>query len=213
MIASISAQPSGHPPGARAPTGRRRRQRGTSQQTVSRVERGRSDPFRRTLWSRGEAIERTDDRLRWRDPTGRLLDRSTLSCRSGRAPAFGRWLEVHVEESFNCFGERGSVDILAWRLDCRPSSRRDQTELVDLQDTVRTLDMKAGSFTRGPVGACWRPRLSPPFSCFRCERPPRRCGPACRAICRGMRAQPRVQRWMRSRLGPARVWFLPNSIG
>ncbi len=121
---------------------------GTSQQTVSRVERGRFGPVSAdALEAKAEAIEADlTIGLRWRGPKlARLLDRrhAQLQDRVVRLLSEAGW-EVRVEESFNHFGERGSVDILAWRPDCRALLLVEiKTELVDLQDTVRTLDVKA----------------------------------------------------------------------
>lgn len=121
---------------------------GTSQQTVSRVERGRFGPVSaEALEAIATAIEADlTIGLRWRGPSlARLLDRrhAELQGRVVRLLSDAGW-EVSVEESFNHFGERGSVDILAWRPDCRALLIVEiKTELVDLQDTVRTLDMKA----------------------------------------------------------------------
>jgi transcriptional regulator with XRE-family HTH domain len=121
---------------------------GTSQQTVSRVERGRFGPVSAdALEAVAEAIEADlTIGLRWRGPKlARLLDRrhAQLQDRVARLLSDAGW-DVRVEESFNYFGERGSVDILAWRPDVQALLLVEiKTELVDLRDTVRTLDVKA----------------------------------------------------------------------
>jgi transcriptional regulator with XRE-family HTH domain len=121
---------------------------GISQQTVSRVERGRFGPVSTdVLEAIAEAIEADLTLgLKWRGPKlARLLDRrhARLQDRVVRLLSDPGW-EVRVEESFNHFGDRGSVDILAWRADRRALLIVEiKTELVDLQETVRTLDMKA----------------------------------------------------------------------
>jgi transcriptional regulator with XRE-family HTH domain len=121
---------------------------GVSQQMVSRVERGNFGPISAdTLCAIAEAIEADlSVSLRWRGPKlARLLDRrhARLQNRIVQHLAGAGW-DTRVEDSFNHFGERGSVDILAWRPDCRALLIIEiKTELVDLQDTVRTLDMKA----------------------------------------------------------------------
>jgi transcriptional regulator with XRE-family HTH domain len=121
---------------------------GVCQQTVSSVEAGR--------WSRlsVEALEAVADALgaqlqvgiRWRGPgLARLLDRRHARLQD----LVAQWLvaegwEVRVEESFSHFGERGSVDIIAWRADVGALLVVEiKSEIVDMQDTLRSLDAKA----------------------------------------------------------------------
>jgi transcriptional regulator with XRE-family HTH domain len=121
---------------------------GVCQQTVSKVERGKFGSLSAdALLAIAEALEADLSlAVRWRGPRlARLLDRrhARLQDRVVRVLSSAGW-EVRVEESFNHFGERGSVDILAWRPDRRALLIVEiKTELVDLQETVRTLDMKA----------------------------------------------------------------------
>lgn len=121
---------------------------GVCQQTVSNIERGRFGTVQTdVLASVAEAIQ-ADLALtvRWRGPKlARLLDRrhARLQNRVVGLLADGGW-EVHAEESFNLYGERGSVDVLAWRPDRRALLLVEvKSEIVDLQETIRTLDMKA----------------------------------------------------------------------
>jgi transcriptional regulator with XRE-family HTH domain len=100
--------------------------------------------------------------LRWRGPSlPRLLDRRHAALQDAIAGQLIRagW-QVRVEESFNRYGERGSVDVLAWH----PTRLvllivEVKTEIADLQETIRVLDMKARvvpTVVRGAHG--WRPR-------------------------------------------------------
>jgi transcriptional regulator with XRE-family HTH domain len=121
---------------------------GVSQQTVSSIERGRFGAVQTdVLASVAEAIHADlAVTVRWRGPKlARLLDRRHAQLQNLVAGLIANagW-EVHAEESFNHYGERGSVDILAWRPEIRALLIVEiKTELVDLQDTIRTLDMKA----------------------------------------------------------------------
>jgi transcriptional regulator with XRE-family HTH domain len=193
---------------------------GTSQQTVSRVERGRFGPVSAdALEAVAEAIEADlTIGLRWRGPKlARLLDRrhAQLQDRVVRLLSDAGW-EVHVEESFNCFGERGSVDILAWRLDCRALLLVEiKTELVDLQDTVRTLDMKARVVPRVVRSVHgWAPEaiaavLVLPDANVHRAAVARHAALFAAALPARSRE---VQRWMAEPIGPLRgVWFLPNT--
>ncbi len=193
---------------------------GTSQQTVSRVERGWFGPISAdALQAVAEAIEADlTIGLRWRGPKlARLLDRrhAQLQDRVVRLLSEAGW-EVGVEESFNCFGERGSVDILAWRPDCRALLLVEiKTELVDLQDTVRTLDMKARvvpRVVRSEHG--WAPRaiatvLVLPDANVHRAAVARHAALFAAALPARSRE---VRRWLAEPLGPLRgVWFLPNT--
>ena len=118
-----------------------------SQQLVSSVERGLLgstdlDTLERIAQALQADLSMT---LRWRGPKlARLLDQRHAALQNAViAELCGAGWTVVAEESFNHFGERGSVDILAWL----PSSRalliiEIKTEIVDLQELLRTLDMK-----------------------------------------------------------------------
>jgi transcriptional regulator with XRE-family HTH domain len=136
---------------------------GVCQQTVSNIERGRFGAVQTdVLASVAEAIQ-ADLALtvRWRGPKlARLLDRrhAQLQNRVAGLVADAGW-EVHAEESFNLYGERGSVDILAWQPERRALLVVEiKSELVDLQDTIRTLDMKARVVPEAMLRSrSWRP--------------------------------------------------------
>jgi len=195
---------------------------GVCQQTVSRVESGRFGSVAvDSVRAAAEAIEADLTMgLRWRGPSlPRLLDRrhARLQDRVVQLLSAARW-EVHVEESFNHFGERGSVDVLAWRADRRALLLVEiKTELVDLQDTIRTIDMKARVV---PIVACatrdWRPAavtsvlVLPDANVHRSAVARHRAllGVALPARTREIRT------WLDDPSGPLRgIWFLPNILG
>ncbi|HEX7492198.1 MAG TPA: hypothetical protein VF337_10915 [Candidatus Limnocylindrales bacterium] len=69
--------------------------------------------------------------------------------------------ETMVEFSFNDFGDRGSVDVLAWHAECRALVIVEtKSRLANLQDTFRALDAKVRIVPR-LVGQArgWRPNL------------------------------------------------------
>jgi transcriptional regulator with XRE-family HTH domain len=120
---------------------------GLSQQTVSDLECGRFgrlsiDAYCRIAETIGADVPLTP---RWRGPRlDRLLDRrhALLQNRAVELLASLSW-QVRTEFSFNHYGDRGSVDVLGWL----PGSRallvgEIKTEITDLQETLRVLDMK-----------------------------------------------------------------------
>ena len=120
---------------------------GVSQQTVSCLECGQFgglsiDTFARVAEALGADVQLAP---RWRgSKLDRLLDRrhSLLANRVAELLTSQGW-EVRTETSFNQFGDRGAVDILAWL----PREHalligEIKTELTDLQETLRVLDMK-----------------------------------------------------------------------
>ncbi len=120
---------------------------GLSRTTVSRLERGQLDGLTVAAL---RAISRAVGMppvvsVGWRRPeVERLLDcvhASLVEATTSMLGGFG-WA-VAPEHSFNHYGERGSVDILAWH----PASRtllviETKSRLWDLQDTLSTLDRK-----------------------------------------------------------------------
>ena len=120
---------------------------GTSQSMVSLVERGRLDEVslpttRRILRSLEADIVLV---VRWRGgDVDRLLDRAHagLGERVTHLSTENGW-EVMPEVTFSEFGERGSIDILAWH----PASRvllviELKSELTSIEETLRRHDVK-----------------------------------------------------------------------
>lgn len=82
---------------------------------------------------------------RWRGPELAVLfdeHHSRIVDRTVRHLAERGW-ETVVEYTFNIYGERGSVDVLAWQASARALLIIEvKTSLVDLQETLSTFDRK-----------------------------------------------------------------------
>jgi transcriptional regulator with XRE-family HTH domain len=136
---------------------------GVSQQTVSNIELGRLEEvdlgtLRRVCAALGIEISVTP---RWRGPDlDRLLDAGHAAIVEEVVRGFraGGWT-TEVEWSFNRFGERGSIDVLAWHpVHAAVAIVEVKTRIVDLQDLLATLDRKvriAREVLPGERG--WRP--------------------------------------------------------
>ncbi|MEO8468155.1 MAG: helix-turn-helix transcriptional regulator [Chloroflexota bacterium] len=125
------------------------RRAGVSDGTVSRIERGHLDSVSiRSLRAVASALEiRVDLTPRWR---GGDLERAVSARHARLAETAIRWLTDHLgwavrpEVSFSIYGERGIIDLLAWH-----EARRAllvielKTEIVDVGETIGTLDRKA----------------------------------------------------------------------
>lgn len=120
---------------------------GVSQSLVSAVECGRLAAvpvrtLRRIFAAVGAGF---DGQVIWRGPgIDRLLDArhasiveaSVLNLRS-------RGWDPHVEVTYSIYGERGSIDVLGGRFDCRAVVVEEiKSDLVRVDDTVRKLDEK-----------------------------------------------------------------------
>ena len=121
---------------------------GVSQATISAIECGLLGALAVGTLDRVAAVLQADVsvELRWRGPKlARLLARRHAALQNLiAAELLARGWQVLVEESFNVFGERGSVDVVAWLPGAGALLIIEiKTELVDLQDLLRTLDMKA----------------------------------------------------------------------
>jgi hypothetical protein len=90
----------------------------------------------------------------------RLADAHHAAMHEDAARLLARWEEwVAVPEvTFSAFGERGSIDILAWHAPTRSLLVIElKTELVDLQETVGTLDRKVRLATSIARARGWEP--------------------------------------------------------
>jgi transcriptional regulator with XRE-family HTH domain len=131
--------------------------------TVSRLERGRMD--RVQLGTIRSVCAALDVRLvlepRWE---GGELDRLVSSRHSAMHEVVARlFLEMpewitSPEVTFSVFGERGSIDILAWH----PATRsllviELKTEIIDVQDTVAVLDRKVRLARKIATDRGWQP--------------------------------------------------------
>ena len=118
-----------------------------AQSTVCRLERGGVAHLRPATTSRIAAVLaiRLDTEARWR---GGELDRLTDSEHAKLVERCVRILQTHgwlveVEFTFNVYGERGSVDVVAWRPIARALLLVEvKTTILDLQALLATLDRK-----------------------------------------------------------------------
>ena len=120
---------------------------GVSQQTVSDLECGRFGGLSLDTYCRIAEVLDAEVPLspRWRGPKlDRILDRRHADLQNRVAELLARlgWV-VRTEFSFNHYGDRGSVDVLAWR----PADRalllaEIKTEITSLEETLRVMDMK-----------------------------------------------------------------------
>ncbi|MGA3057894.1 MAG: helix-turn-helix domain-containing protein [Candidatus Limnocylindrales bacterium] len=121
---------------------------GVSQQTVSKLECGRFGGLTVDAYCRIAEVLDADILLapHWRGPKlDRLLDRrhALLQNRTVETLVEIGW-EVYTEQSFNHFGDRGSVDVLGWRPDLRALLIVEiKSEITSLEETLRRIDVKA----------------------------------------------------------------------
>ena len=195
---------------------------GVSQPAISSIERGLFGSMSVDTLGRVAQVLQADlsVTLRWRGPKlARLLDRRHAALQNlVVAELRGAGWEVLAEESFNHFGERGSVDVLAWL----PGSRallivEIKTEIVDLQELLRTLDMKArvvpGLMLRSRD---WRPESVGTVVVLPSNNSHRRAVSTHAALL-GAALPARtaeVQRWIRRPASALRgIWFFPCITG
>ena len=121
---------------------------GVSQQTVSTIELGQLDRVDLATLRRVGAALGIDVPFapRWRGPElDRLLDAGHADLVESvvRQLPTASWLP-ELEWSFNRYGERGAVDVLAWHAGARALLIVEvKTRIVDLQDLLGRLDRKA----------------------------------------------------------------------
>jgi transcriptional regulator with XRE-family HTH domain len=134
---------------------------GRSRETISRLERGdlRGLTIGTLEHVAGALGASVDLWLRWEgERLDRLVDAAHAALQKTVADTLGSigWL-VQVEVSFNHYGDRGRVDVLAFH----PSARivlcvEVKSALGDLQDTLGRLDVKARLGRTIAVQAGWR---------------------------------------------------------
>ncbi len=121
---------------------------GVSQQLISMIERGHSAALSVTALRRvATSLEmRLTLRAEWRGgELDRLLDADHAALQAAGKRWLGRWgWQVEAEVTFSRYGERGSVDLLAFH---PPTSAllvvEVKTVVADLQSLLRGLDAKA----------------------------------------------------------------------
>jgi transcriptional regulator with XRE-family HTH domain len=147
------------------------RRAGVTRQQVSRLERGLG---RGLTYGAMESIlaalgARLTPGVQWNGPElDRLLDagHSALAARVKRRLERWGWL-VQVEASYSWYGERGRIDLLA----LHPATAtllviEIKTELVDVQQTLGTLDAKVRLARRVAERFGWHPRAVVPGLVF-----------------------------------------------
>ncbi len=141
--------------------------------TWSRLERGLIDGL--TLHSLRQCLAALEVRLdvlpRWRGADlDRLLDADHADLQSAWADRLRRWgWLVWVEVSFNRYGDRGRVDLVAWHAARRALLIGEvKSELVDAQGLLGPLDIKlrVGPSLAASLGL-GRPRLVVPLLIIR----------------------------------------------
>ncbi len=120
---------------------------GVSQQTVSNLERGRFGSLSIDTYSAVANALGAEATLepRWRGgKLARLLDRRHARLQNiVAAMLVARGWEILTEATFNRYGDRGSLDLLAWRKDYLALLIIEiKTELDSIEETVRVLHMK-----------------------------------------------------------------------
>ena len=123
------------------------RRAGVSQRQVSRVERGQVDNLTVATIARTFAALDADlvQIVKWRSgELDRLLDEghATIVGRLATYLAARRW-EPQIEVSFAIYGDRGSLDLLAWH---PPTATllvvEVKTEIASVEETIRKHDVK-----------------------------------------------------------------------
>ena len=130
---------------------------------VSRIERGRLDEVNlATLTRVADALEiRLEIVARWR---GGELDRMLNAGHSSLAEDTVAWItslrgwELRPEVSFNVYGERGVIDLLAWHAATRTLLVIElKTDIVDVGELLGTFDRKRRLAARVAPDLGWRP--------------------------------------------------------
>jgi transcriptional regulator with XRE-family HTH domain len=192
---------------------------GVSQQTVSFIERGHAEFATLSLVKRvARPLGITVDLVfRWKGPElDRLVDaRHARIVRAVVARLDPDW-QVLVEYTFNHFGDRGSVDVLAWHAARRALLLVEvKSELDSLEAVLRSMDVKIrvvpGLTTREKgwrIASIGSILVLPDESTAR--RAVNRLGPVFDVALPSRTVS--VRRWLRSPAGPMRgIWFLADT--
>ena len=138
---------------------------GVSPGAVSRIERGRLDEVSLSTLSKvADVLEiRLDIVARWR---GGDLDRMLNAKHAALAEDVVAWLrrepgwEVRPEVSFNIYGERGVIDLLAWHAPTRTLLVIElKTDIVDVGENLGTFDRKRRLARRVAGDLGWQPAV------------------------------------------------------
>ena len=152
---------------------------GVSRQTVSSIERGQG---RGVTLRQVEAIlsalgARGDLRVMWNGPElDRMLDAAHAWIGASVKRRLERWgWVVRVEVSFNHYGERGRIDLLAWHPPSRTVAVIEvKSALVDVQQLLGSLDVKVRIARQVAAQLGWDVRHIVPAIVFAGDRTTRR---------------------------------------
>jgi transcriptional regulator with XRE-family HTH domain len=136
---------------------------GVSRSVISRIEQGGGDrhTMRTLRLIAGALSARVECRLLW---NGEALDRLLDEAHSAIVEALVRRLERHgwvvvPEASFSIFGERGSIDVLAWHERAAALLVVEVKSAVpDIQGLLSNLDRKARLGAEAARPFRWKPR-------------------------------------------------------
>ncbi len=195
---------------------------GVSQSTVSDLERGHLDTLSMRAIKAVLAVldARLVTEVRWRGgQLDRLLDEGHAALAAAMIEILGdRDWQVRVEVSYSRFGERGSIDILAWHAATRTLLVVEiKTELTSIEATLRKLDEKerlAASVARERFG--WQPLAIGVLLVLRESSTNRaRAGRTAAVLAAAFPARSVAARaWMRRPAGRLRaLWFLSPTDG
>ena len=189
---------------------------GVTRSVIGRIERGRADRVTVAVLDRVAAVldARVVVRLDWRgEGLDRLVDRVHASLvEQVVAMLLADGWELVTEATFNSFGERGSIDILAFH----PESRillviEVKSVIPDAGPTLMTLDRKVRIAPRISAERGWRPAATARLLVVADTSTARRRFASLRqtfATAFPVRSRA-VRRWLRSPDGPiSGLWFL-----
>ena len=194
---------------------------GIARTTYSEIERGLLDRISLGRLRRVAAVLeiRLPSTPRWR---GADLDRmlsaghAAMSERVAKLLVDAGW-EVQPEVSFNHFGERGVVDLVAWHAASRTLLLIElKTELVDVNDLLAVTNRRRRLATTIAEPFGWRPRCIAQWVVFANSRTNHRRVASHRTVLRAaFRSDGRsIAGWLASPAEPtSAMWFLPDSDG
>ena len=192
---------------------------GVAQQTVSVLERGKADDatlrmIKKVAAPLGITVDLV---LRWKGPElDRLVDARHARLVKAVVSRLGPDWQVVVEYTFNHYGDRGSVDVLAWHAGARVLLLIEvKSELESLEAVLRSMDVKTrvvpallardrgwrgqsiGSVLVLPDDSASRTAVARSSPVFDVALPGRTI---------------MVRRWLRKPVGPLRgIWFLAHT--
>jgi transcriptional regulator with XRE-family HTH domain len=192
---------------------------GVSQQTVSLFERGLTDYLSfRTLKRIAAALGITVDlALRWKGPElERLTDARHARLVKAVLSRIGPEWKAVVEYTFNDFGDRGSVDVVAWHAAAQALLLIEvKSELVSLEAVLRSMDVKIRVVPRLlERDRRWQARIVGSVMVLPDESRSRRAVESLATVF-DIALPSRtvaVRRWLGRPLGPIRgIWFLADT--